>query len=341
VDFRIHNAPLLRPREFTKVWFNDMPITSAESSPHNVAAIIVAYKPNLETLERLISVLMSDEISTILVDNGGGRAALSQLPPNNRLRLLDMGGNQGIGSAINAGIAEARKDSATHVITFDQDSLPSPGMVRTLASEFDRQVNLGVKIGAVGPLFIDRRQTPPLVHPFTRLGVFGSGHHYCVSDSDLITVDTLITSGCLTSLNVLTEVGVLNEGYFVDCTDIEWCFRAKGKGFLLLGVCGAQMTHELGHGVSRSIFGLNLFEYSPIRRYYYARNTTSVAGLPYVSIRWKVRLMGGLLLRCLTIPWAPRAEGKALWKEGRMLLRGTWDGLRGISGALESKKSSR
>jgi rhamnosyltransferase len=300
-----------------------------------VAAIIVTYQPDVETLERLISVLTADDILTLIVDNGGGLAALSQLALKRPPRLLDMRGNRGIGAAINAGIAEAQKESITHVITFDQDSLPSPGMVRTLAAEFDRQANLGVKIGAVGPLFIDHRQNPPLVHPFTRLAVFGSGHHYCASDSDLIAVDTLITSGCLTSLDVLREVGSMNEGYFVDCTDIEWCFRAKSKGFLLLGVCGAQMTHELGHGISRSIFGLNLFEYSATRRYYYARNTTSVAGLPYVSIRWKVRLMGGLLLRCLTIPWAPRLESKALWREWRMLLRGTWDGLRGVRGALK------
>jgi rhamnosyltransferase len=328
------------PNEIMKTPSDQDVITSIQPRPRRVAAVIVTYNPNPETLGRLIHVLIADEILTIVVDNGGGRAALSQLLQNKRVKLLDMGGNKGVGSAINAGIAEARKDSVTHIITFDQDSLPSPGMVGTLAAEFDRQVNLGVKIGAVGPLFIDSRQNPPLVHPFTRLRVFGSGHHYCARESDLISADTLITSGCLTSLDVLTEVGPLNEGYFVDCTDIEWCFRAKSKGFLLLGVCRARMAHELGHGASRSILGFNLFEYSPIRRYYYARNTTSVARLPYVSLRWKVRPMSGLLVRCLTIPWAPRVDNKALWTEGRMLLRGTWDGFHGVHGSLKHDNNS-
>jgi rhamnosyltransferase len=311
-------------------------MTSAESGPHSVAAIIVTFNPHKETLEKLISVLIADGILTIVVDNGGARAVMSRAFVSEKLRLLDMGGNQGIGFAINAGIAEARRSSITHVVTFDQDSLPTSGMVGLLAYEFDRQVKLGVKIGAVGPLFIDHRQKPPLVHPFTRLSVFGPGHHYCASDSDLIRADTLITSGCLTSLNVLEAVGAMNEGYFVDCTDIEWCFRARSKGFLLLGVCGAQMVHELGDGKSRSIFGLHLFEYSPIRRYYYARNTVSLACLSYVSTLWKIRLIGGLLLRCLTIPWAPREDSTMLWKEGRMLLRGVWDGLRGVRGALRN-----
>jgi rhamnosyltransferase len=306
-----------------------------------VAAIIVTYHPNAETLGRLISVLVADQILTIVLDNGGGRAALQQSPAAQKLMFFDMGGNQGVGAAINAGVAEARKCGATHVITFDQDSRPSAGMVKNLIAEFDRQASLGVKIGAVGPLFIDERQNPPLVHPFMRLGVFGSGHHYCASENDLIPVDTLITSGCLTSLDVLGEVGPMNQDYFVDYTDIEWCFRAKSLGFVLFGVCRAQMIHELGQGVSRSIFGLNLFEYSPTRRYYYARNTVCVARLRYVPLRWKVRLIAGLLLRCLTIPWAPRPDRNTLRMESRMLFRGIVDGIRGVRGSLKHKSSER
>jgi rhamnosyltransferase len=313
-----------------------MPMTTTESRPYRVAAIIVTYHPDVETLKRLISILLADGVLTIVVDNGGGRAALPLLLEN--LKFVDLEGNQGIGTAINAGIAEARKDHVTHVITFDQDSRPSPGMVGNLLAEFDRQANLGVKIGAVGPRFVDSRRTPPLVHPFIRLGIFGSGHRYCASDGDLIAVDTLITSGCLTSLDVLTVVGLMNQDYFVDYTDIEWSFRAKSKGFVLLGVCKAHMTHELGHGKSRSIFGLNLFEYSPTRRYYYARNSISVACLSYVSIRWKLRLIAGLLLRCLTLPWAPRVDSKSLRMERRMLFRGVLDGLRGVRGSLKQEQ---
>jgi rhamnosyltransferase len=213
-------------------------------------------------------------------------------------------------------------------------------MVGILVAEFDRQANLGVRIGAVGPLVVDRRQDPQLVHPFIRLGVFGSGHRYCASEGELIAVDTLITSGCLTSLDVLTVVGPMNQDYFVDYTDIEWCFRAKSRGFVLLGVCRAQMTHELGHGKARSIFGLNLFEYSPTRRYYYARNTIFVACLRYVSIRWKVRLIVGLLLRCLTLPWAPRIDKKNLRMESRLQFRGVFDGLRGVRGPLKAANDS-
>src|ERR1700730_8582910 len=101
-------------------------------SPHKVAVIIVTYSPNIETLERLISVLIADRIYTVVVDNGGGRAITPQQLVESGVKLVDLGGNQGIGAAINVGIAEARKAGATHVVTFDQDSNPSPGMVGIL-----------------------------------------------------------------------------------------------------------------------------------------------------------------------------------------------------------------
>jgi rhamnosyltransferase len=253
-----------------------------------------------------------------------------------QLKIIDLGSNQGIGAAINAGINEAQIAGVTYVITFDQDSSPSPGMVGVLVAAFERQIQLGIRVGAVGPQFVDRRQNPALVHPFVRLGVFGSGHRYCRSDEDLVDVDTLITSGCLTSLAVLRAVGLMDPGYFVDYTDIEWSFRAKSRGFVLLGVCKAQMTHELGHGRVRKILGITLIEYSPIRRYYYARNTISVSCLKYMSLRWKIRLIGGLSLRCLTLFWAPRSDEKAVWSEYKMLFRGLRDGLLGVRGRLKT-----
>jgi rhamnosyltransferase len=308
--------------------------SNSELHMENVAAIVVTFHPDSSLLDRLLSFLNADGIFTIVVDNGGGRAALADRARQRNFCLIELTENQGLGTAINMGIAEARKAGASYVITFDQDSSPEPGMVQTLYCEFESQAKRGVRVGAVGPLIYDQRRNPPLVLPFIRLGVFGNGHQYCTGTSDRINVDTLITSGCLTSLEVLDSVGTMNTGFFVDYTDYEWCFRAKSKGFVLFGVCAARMVHELGDGHARRSLGLNLLQYSPIRRYYYARNTITVACLGYVSVRWKVHLIGGLILRCLTLPLAPRAGSSLLWLECRMQFRGILDGLRGVRGPL-------
>lgn len=303
-------------------------------SGKKVAAIVVTYKPDSQRLQQLVAALLDDQVTTIVVDNGGGAQCLGEQIAAGSLHLIDSGKNLGIGAAINAGIKAAEKFGATHVITFDQDSGPARGMVQRLLDEFQRQSRSGCKIAAVGPSFVDTRQDPPITHPFIRLSMFGSGHRYCASKSELIRVDCLITSGCLMSLAALRDVGPMDPDYFVDYTDIEWCFRARSKGYLLLGSCAVSMTHELGHGTIRRLFGLNLIEYGALRRYYYFRNTLAVARLPYVQWRWKLRLVIGSLLRLVTLPWAPRASPALLSLERRMALRGIRDAIRGVRGPI-------
>jgi rhamnosyltransferase len=310
-------------------------MTIINGQPRKVAAIIIVYHPNLEALQRLVSVLARDRICIIIADNGGASAALGRHVGTEGITIIDLGGNQGIGAAINAGIKQARNVSAEYVITFDQDSDPSPGMVGLLVEAFERQAKLGIPVAAVGPQLVDRRQAPVLVHPFVRLGIFGAGRRYGVDGGDLVTVDALITSGCLTSIDVLDAVGLMDPGYFVDYTDYEWSFRARSRGFLLFGVCKAKMSHELGHGRMRKIIGITLIEYSAVRRYYYARNTISVSALKCTSFRWKSRLMAGLVLRFFTLFWAPRSDGDAVWAEYKMFLRGLLDGLLGVRGQLK------
>jgi rhamnosyltransferase len=303
-------------------------------SGKSVAAIVVTYKPDANSLQQLVAALLGDQLTTIVVDNGGGCQWLGEWIDVASFHLVEPGKNLGIGAAINAGIKVAEKLGATHVITFDQDSGPNPGMVRHLLNEFEQQSVRGCKLAAVGPLFVDPRQSPPVTHPFIRLSIFGSGHRYCTSKSELIPVDCLITSGCLMSLAALRDVGPMDPDYFVDYTDIEWCFRARSRGYKLMGVCGVSMTHELGHGMIRRVLGLNLIEYAALRRYYYFRNTLAVASLNYVPWRWKCRLVIGSMLRLVTLPWAPRASPDLLAMERRMALRGIRDALRGVRGPI-------
>ena len=299
-----------------------------------VAAIIITYHPDVDSLHRLIEALASESVFTIVIDNGGGESALSEAKASTLFKLRVLDDNLGIGAALNIGYAEARAAGATYAVTFDQDSNPEPGMVRALAEEFERQTEGGIKVAAVGPCFIDRRRSPPLTHPFVRLRAGAPARHYCQSGSQVIATDVLITSGCLTSFAVLDEVGGMDTSYFVDFTDMEWCFRARSRGFALMGVCRARMDHELGDGRSRRFLTLTLFEYSAIRRYYYSRNSLRMLRLPYVPLRWKVRLFLSLAARCATLPWAPRDSVKHFWREARLSFKGVWDGLHDIQGRL-------
>lgn len=299
----------------------------------DVAAIIVTFRPEPAALCTLVAALLRDAVPVLVMDNGGGCEALGELASAPGVHPADLGSNRGIGAALNAGVARARAAGVRLVVFFDQDSAPEPGMIARLAQQFDMLQRAGTRVGAVGPRFVDRRSDPPLEHPFARLPhLLGSAYVRCAAGESLVEADFLITSGCLTSLEVLAEVGGMDETLFVDYTDIEWCFRARARGYRLFGVCGAAMCHELGHGRSRRVLGLTLLEYGPARRYYYARNAIRTLAAPHTEARWKCRILLQLLLRSLLLPAAPRPSGAKLAREYAMLVRGVVHGMRRIGG---------
>jgi len=53
----------------------------------------------------------------------------------------------------------------------------------------------------------------------------------------------------------LTDVGEWDEGYFLHCEDLDWCMRYRQKGWKILFVPSATITHVLGFcGRNRPVF---------------------------------------------------------------------------------------
>jgi rhamnosyltransferase len=134
-----------------------------------IGAIIVTYFPNEILLLRLLQSIGSQVKKIYIIDNTphGDKIWLtsewlSKLELNIDYHLL--GENYGIAKAQNIGIDLAVKDGCDHVILFDQDSSPAREMIGKLAKVELKLINAGVKVGSVGPLFLDEklRSTPGL-----------------------------------------------------------------------------------------------------------------------------------------------------------------------------------
>lgn len=53
----------------------------------------------------------------------------------------------------------------------------------------------------------------------------------------------------------IDEVGLLDEGYFMHCEDLDWCMRFRKAGWAVLFVPDAHVIHEKGTcSVSRPFF---------------------------------------------------------------------------------------
>jgi rhamnosyltransferase len=313
------------------VRFDDSP----KCVDRKVAAIIVAYLPAPAQIGRLIAALVIECEIVYVMDNGGGREAITDsLRTHPSVRIVDMNGNRGIGEALNLGFQMAKMAGVTYVATFDQDSQPPEGLAGALVKATEQIASDGVRVAAVGPQTVDIRSGTRVEHRFMRRQMGWPAAVKYTSASNYIDVDFLITSGCLISLAAYEVVGPFDGELFVDCTDMEWCFRARARGFQLYGVHSTSMPHELGNGANARVMGITLLGHSPVRRYYYARNTVRLLKLSHVAAGWKVRMLAGLAARIVLLPIVTKfAPGWS--KDWLMLARGTFDGIAGAGGAFK------
>jgi rhamnosyltransferase len=277
----------------------------------------------------------------VIVDNGSQppaaelverEPALRAARAAGRLEVIALPDNRGVAQGLNVGVARARERGAQFVLLLDDDSVPDAGMVATLLAGFDRGRTESGKapVAAVGPRVSDVRD--PRDYPFIRLGWIHNRHLRCGDSSDgVVACDFLISSGSLIALESLAAIGEFDETLFIDSVDLEWCCRARARGFALYGVCGARLDHRLGDHRRRIMKGVELVVHPPERLYYMTRNRLLLYARPYMPLKWKLkdllRVMAKFAATMLLI--APRFE------YARMTLRAVRDAAARRGGKLE------
>jgi rhamnosyltransferase len=306
-----------------------------------IAAVVVAFGPDVLKINRLVDVLARECQAVYVMDNGGGGDAIAVKPDTgDTIRIIDMGGNRGMGEALNRAFRLAATAGFDYVATFDQDSEPAFGQINSLVSALEALKSAGTKVAAVGPRTFDAREINAFDHPFMRRRIGWPITAYCTGETEHLEVDFLMTSGSLISTMAYTDVGEYDPDLFVDFTDMEWCFRALTRGYRLFGICSVAMSHELSEGIAAKALGMTILGYRPIRRYYYARNAILLCMRSHVSVGWKTRLLAGVIGRVIFLPIAVKFS-RGWTADWLMLVRGIRDGMMGISGPVtRSEKSS-
>lgn len=304
-------------------------------STSRVHAVVVTYQPEMTVLSKLLDSLAAQAERLFIVDNTPGEDRLSETLagayPNDLVQLIRLGRNTGIGYALNVGIAEARKAGATHVLLSDQDSLPAADMVDRLLHAAAAMAAMGRVVGAVGPTYTDIHTG--ITYPFQveRQGRLFYGHQRPSDEQPIVQALTLITSGTLVPMHVLDVIGPMREDFFIDQVDIEWCHRARAKGFELFGVGNAVMFHQMGeHALRVWYFGWRKESaYSPLRVYYRIRNFVALCREKGIPLGWKLRsswYSAGFV-------YSQVIFGRQRVAALRMALMGLWDGVVGRMGS--------
>jgi rhamnosyltransferase len=311
---------------------------TVEQDPR-VLAVVVTYYPDAELLIALVRSLLSQVTVVLIVDNTPEmdcrvNSLLAEFADvGSSLEIIRLGTNCGIAAALNVGISVAIHEKFGHVLLCDQDSFPAADMVKQLLALARRIEEQGGRVGCIGPNYLDR--VTGHMHRFQVQEPARFFYSTCAGDRAVpwVEVVTLITSGSLVPTNAFADVGLMQEEYFLDFVDTEWCHRARQCGYKLYGTALATMEHHVGDTTFPVWYGRwKAFSgYAPSRLYYRYRNGIFLLQSGNVPWRWKLRSgwtwMGNI--------YAYTLFGPHRYQNLKAILLGLWDGVCGRTGPLK------
>jgi rhamnosyltransferase len=273
-----------------------------------IFAVVVTFDPDLTIFDSLLSATREQVERIVVIDNGSQRECAEQLArccEQRAAALHLLPNNLGIAAAQNKGITLARQAGATDVLLLDHDSIPDAAMVTVLSECAKALRRSGHKVGAVGPVIVDRHAG---THAPVPQIVSGAVRFIDPAPAGPTRCEYLIASGTLIETSVLDLVGPMNDAYFVDQVDVEWCLRAGADGFEMFCVSEAHLQHAIGDDVvSFWLFGARrLPVHSPKRDYFYFRNTVRLIREKFTAPPfrrfWARRLVRLLVVQTLFAP---------------------------------------
>lgn len=367
--FKVTRNVRVRGKVYGQVpWVASASVSMADQRA-DTCAVIVTYNPDVSEVKTLVERIASHVALILIVDNGSANVVeLRALPA----QIIELGENRGVATAQNVGIRVALERSFQFVLLFDHDSLPAEDMVPKLREAFEALSNQGVRVAAVGPNYVERNGGE-IQEPSRRTGwvrknmIISSGGLFsaeALRDVGLMRDDFFIdyvdTEWCMRARrkwrehNYRVETNRCWKIYMVRdalmghtwSAGITRVWAGVLRGSLILSVIIAAIVPRgfvpiVALVVVVALLGAGFRKfpvYSPIRQYYLCRNAVHLYLRSPYQWSWKVRdaisrasvfvvvLMGGF-------------PGKR-WEYIRMMLRGTWHGLRGRLGPYPQRSAA-
>ena len=257
----------------------------------DLSAIVVSYNTR-ELLRRCLASLYAAgaadglSVEAIVVDNASadGSAAMvtTEFP---QAVLVASEHNLGFAAASNVGLARAK---GRYPLLLNPDTEVRPGALAALVAFADGHP----AAAAVGPSLVYGDGSPqrscfrfptvtmqlidlfPLHHRLLNSRLNG---RYPLGRTRPFPVDHPLGACMLMRREAIAQLGPLDEGYFIYCEEVDWCWRAKKAGWQVYCVPAATVVHHVAQSTRqfaeamfvelyRSRFRMFAKHYSPARR---------------------------------------------------------------------------
>ncbi len=279
----------------------DLQITGVPASTMNVArqpelfVVVLNWNGKEDLLECFGSLRSATySIQVILVDNGSKDSSVTEVRARfPEVSIIVNKTNVGF-SGNNVGMEEALRRGADYVLLLNNDTWVEPHCFQELI----RAAEENPEIGILSPR-ICYYSNPELiwydggkldnVNGFLRHSHINSDRLTGSVDDRPMQLDYVCGCAMLIRRQVIEQIGVLDQRFFMYWEDVDYSLRAKNSGFGLLQVPSARVLHK----VSQSIGGAE----SPDALYYMERNRFLISARG-MGIGSRLALLKKQLRRC-------------------------------------------
>lgn len=290
-----------------------------------VSVIIVSYNSGPLLLRCARSALAASVPVEVLVsDNGSADGSIglleSELGTDARLRVIRNHRNLGFAAGSNRAIRQARGD---YILLLNPDAfLEGDALALALVA-----LRADASAGMAGGLILNtdgseqagcRRRVPLPGRALARAFRLGRWMPGADRDGPLDMKDEPLPSGpeeveaisgafMLIGRDALNAVGLLDEGYFLHCEDLDWCMRFRRAGYRILFVPSARVSHVKGASSAGRPIRVEWHKHRGMLRYYnkfFLRQYSWPAALVVAGGVWLHFMLAAARLVLRRIGWA-------------------------------------
>ncbi len=249
-----------------------------------VTAVIVTWNSGARLRECLTSILGNHSkvaVQTLVVDNASADDSVEWVARDfPAAEVIANTENYGFARACNQGIRVGR---GRYILLLNPDTLVGPGTLDEMVGYMDAHPEVGVlgpkllnpdgsrqlscrRFPTYSAALFNRTSLLTRLFPFNRFSsqYLRSDHEY----SQVEVVDWVAGACMLVRREAIDDVGLLDEGFFLYCEDVDWCKRMWAKDWKVVYFPKAEVIHYIGHSTARAPFRSVIERNGSIWRYY-------------------------------------------------------------------------
>lgn len=289
-----------------------------------------------ECLRSLVTRHSSLVIEVIVVDNASSDRTVEMVRREfPQVTLISNDENLGYTKANNQGILQSR---GKYILLLNPDTIVREGALDALIEFAEANPQAGIIGGKLlnpdGGIQRSARSFPDIGAGLFRNTLLGRlfpknpfVRRYLMTDfsyDEVHEVDWVSGAAMLVRREVFDIIGLLDEGFWAYCEDVDFCWRARQVGFKVLFCPNAVIVHKIGRSSDQRLVQSLIQHHKSMWRFYLKnyRQRYSLVLSPLIGLGIVLRLTGALMrvvVHRLSLRWQKwRQQPIPAWQESEV-----------------------